>query len=84
MRITDNGGGTVTVRQISPARVVVLGPDGRTVSHFSALDTHDLLVDQAGTPSDPTYDELLAVLGSTSHGRFDAPGLCELARRQAP
>ncbi len=40
-QISDNGDATLTVRQLSPARVAVLGPDGRTVAHFSGLSITD-------------------------------------------
>lgn len=81
VQITNNGDGTLG---LSPSRVAVLGSDGRTVAHFSGLFIIDLLIDDAGTRGDPTIDESLSVLDSTSHGNLDAPVLCELARQHAP
>lgn len=40
VRITDNADRTLTVRQISPARVAILGSDGRTVAAFSVAVHH--------------------------------------------
>ena len=54
------------------------------MAHFWGLLITDLLIDDAGTPGDPTDDAFLPVLDTTSHGNLDAPVLCELARQYAP
>ena len=83
VRITDNGDGTLTIRGISPARVAVLGPDGRKIAQFSGLYTSEVLIDHGGTPG-PSEDEFLEVLSESLHGNFDDPGLCELVRDYLP
>jgi hypothetical protein len=83
VRISNNGDGTLTVRAISPARVVVLGPDGRPESHFSGLTTVEQLWDDAGTP-DVQDDDVLLEEQITSHGHSVDDGACDVARRYAP
>lgn len=80
VRVTDNGDGTLTVRVNSPARVTVLGPDGRTESHFSGLTTIEQLWDDAGTPGDQDDDVLLEEVYA-GHGHLDDANLCEVAQR---
>ena len=84
VQITDNGDGTLTIRGISPARVALLGPDGRKISQYSGLYRSDALIDHGGTPGDPSDDEFLEILGESLHGNFDDPGICEVARRYLP
>ena len=81
LHVTANRDGTITVLGTSPARVAVLGPDGRTESHFSGLATYEQLWDDAGTPDDPSDDELIEYLSYTTNGHDEAADVCEVARR---
>ena len=67
VKVTPNGDGTLTVKSISPARVVLLGPDGHIELRFSGLTISEFLWDDAGTPEDQTDDEFLDTLS------FDLP-----------
>ena len=84
VRVTPNGDGTLTVRSISPARVVLLGPDGHIELRFSGLTTIESLWDDAGTPEDQSDDEVLEFLSFTSHGHADSGNVCDVARSYAP
>lgn len=84
VQVTPNGDGTFTLKAISPARVTILGPEGRPESHFSGLQTLEQLWDDAGTPDDPFDDILLEDLGSTLVGHTVDTDLCELAQRYLP
>jgi hypothetical protein len=84
VQVTHNGDGTLTVKVISPARVTVLGPDGRPESHFTGLTIFEQLWDDAGTPEDQTDDVFLEDLSVISHGHSEAAGICEVANRYAP
>jgi hypothetical protein len=77
---TDHGDGTYTVRLISPARVSVLGPDGRMVDLSAGLYTFELLIDDAGTPETDADDVVLDMPSESLHGYFDEDYVCELAR----
>jgi hypothetical protein len=84
VRVTPHGDGTLTLKGISPARVAILGPDGRPESHFSGLQTFEVLLDDAGTPEDPLDDFFLEDLGSTLVGHTVDTDICELAQRYLP
>ena len=84
VQVTPNGDGTLTVTTISPARVVLLGPDGHIELRFTGLTTIESLWDDAGTPDDQTDDVLLDTLSVTSHGHADSGSVCDAARGYAP
>lgn len=84
VKVIPNGDGTLTVKSISPARVVLLGPDGHTELRFSGLTIIEALWDDAGTPDDPLDDEFLEFLSFTSHGHADSGNACEVARSYLP
>ena len=81
---TDHGDGTYTVRLISPARVSVLGPDGRMVDLSAGLESWELLLDDAGTPETDADDEILDASVHTLRGYFDPDYVCEIARGYLP
>ncbi|MFL6163180.1 MAG: hypothetical protein ACJ74U_13230 [Jatrophihabitantaceae bacterium] len=73
--ITDNGDGTITIADLSSSRVSVYGPDGRLAYQVAGVATYAFLIDDNGTPLDPTDDTFLASLGVLSqHGLDNAPG----------
>ena len=84
VHVTPNGDGTLTIKSISPARVVLLGPDGHIELRFSGLTTSESLWDDAGTPEDQTDDEFLEFLSFTSHGHADSGDVCDVARGYLP
>jgi hypothetical protein len=73
LRVTDNGDGTVTALVLATGNAVVRGPDGRAIARNPGQIRFEALIDNGGTPTDPSDDEFLDVLrdvkGST--GRTD-------------
>ena len=61
-KVTDNGDGTLTVLVKTVGRFIDTGPDGRLVQ-ASGGAWFELLIDHAGTPTDPFDDEFLEFLG---------------------
>ena len=84
VRVTPNGDGTLTLKVISPARVVLLGPDGHTELRYSGLTVAEQLWDDAGTPEDQTDDVFLEFLSFNSHGHSDSGDICDVARSYLP
>ena len=84
VRVTPNGDGTLTIEQISPARVVLLGPDGHVELRFTGLTITETLLSDAGTPDDPLDDEFIETVSVISHGHSDSGGVCEVARSYLP
>jgi hypothetical protein len=84
VQVTLNSDGTYILKAISPARVAILGPDGRPESHFSGLQTIEQLWDDAGTPEDPLDDVFLEDLSSSLRGHFADTDICEVAQRYLP
>ena len=78
LRVTDNGDGTLTVLILATGNAVVYGEDGKAIARNPGQIRIELLIDDAGTPADPSDDVLLSeevVKGST--GRSD--DFCEAA-----
>jgi len=79
-RVTDNGDGTLTILIKSPGPQKVYGPDGTRLFLDAGAVWFEILVDHAGTPTDPSDDEFLADLGVIKvTGRADTEGrdFCE-------
>jgi hypothetical protein len=75
--ITINGDGTLTDAILSPSRVSVFGPDGQLAYQGVGVVTYVFLLDDNGTPQDPTDDEFLAYLGAINqHGLDQTLGVC--------
>jgi hypothetical protein len=78
--IIDNGDGTLTDEVLSPSRVSVYGPDGRLAYQAAGNVTYIFLLDDNGTPQDPTDDNFLAYLGAVNaHGLDQTTGVCSEA-----
>jgi hypothetical protein len=79
LRVTDNGDGTLTILVLATGNAVLYGENGKAIARNPGQIRFKLLVDDGGTPSDPSDDEFLAdrvvVKGST--GRSD--DFCEAA-----
>ena len=78
LRVTDNGDGTLTILGLRTGNDVFYGPDGKAIGRNPGQIRVEILVDHAGTPTDPSDDVFLSeelVKGST--GRSDE--FCEAA-----
>jgi hypothetical protein len=73
LRVTDNGDGTLTITNLSTGNGVVYGEDGKAIARNPGQVRFKFLVDNGGTPADPSDDEFLADLGMVkgSTGRSD-------------
>ena len=76
LRVTDNGDGTLTVLAMTAGNFKVLGPDGRMLFRDTGQLRFALLVDNAGTPADPSDDFVIENLGIVKEdtGRNDLEG----------
>jgi hypothetical protein len=73
LQVTDNGDGTLTILVLATGNAVVYGPDGKAIARNPGQVRFEILVDDAGTPSDPSDNEFLDFLGivKESTGRTD-------------
>jgi hypothetical protein len=58
LRVTDNGDGTSTIVSQRPTRVVYI-QDGEVIARGATFVRFEGLVDNGGTPTDPSDDEFL-------------------------
>jgi hypothetical protein len=74
--ITDNGDGTLTILVLATGSDRYLDADGKLLFANPGQVRYEILVDHAGTPSDPTDDVFLEDLGLVkgSTGRNDTEG----------
>jgi hypothetical protein len=64
LRVTDNGDGTLTILGLNAGKMsVVYGPDGKAIARSPGQIRFEVLIDNGGTPSDPSDDEQLEFLG---------------------
>lgn len=59
VRVTDNGDGTLTVRQQATGTIIFYDQDGQVLSRGAGQFAFEFLIDHAGTPSDPSDDVFL-------------------------
>jgi hypothetical protein len=73
LRVTDNGDGTLTVLVLATGNATLYGADGKAIARNPGQVRLELLVDDGGTPSDPSDDEVIDFLGTVkdSTGRSD-------------
>jgi len=73
LRVTDNGDGTLTLLILTTGNAVLYGPDGKVIARNPGQTRVEILVDDGGTPADPSDDEFLEFLGEVkeSTGRSD-------------
>ena len=73
LRVTDNGNGTLTILVLTTGPAAVYGPDGKALARNPGQVRFELLIDNGGTPTDPSDDEFLEDLGVVkgSTGRSD-------------
>jgi hypothetical protein len=72
-RVIDNGDGTLTILELGTGNDVVYGPAGKAIARNPGQIRFELLIDDSGTPTDPSDDVFLADLGTVkdSTGRND-------------
>ena len=73
LRVTDNGDGTLTILILATGNDVLYGADGKAIGRNPGQIRFEILLDHAGTPTDPSDDVFLADLGVVkgSTGRSD-------------
>jgi len=77
LKVTDNGDGTLTILVLATGSNKVIGPDGKLLFNDPGQIRFELLIDDGGTPTDPSDDEFITDLGLVkgSTGRNDLEGL---------
>lgn len=72
LTVTDNGDGTLTILGVSAGVQKAIGPDGEVLFIDAGPVFFEVLIDHAGTPTDPSDDEFLEFLGIVrQEGRND-------------
>jgi hypothetical protein len=79
LRVTDNGDGTLTILILTTGNAVLYGPDGKAIARNPGQTRIEILVDDAGTPGDPTDDEFLEFLGVVKESTGRTDDFCEAA-----
>lgn len=79
LRVTDNGDGTLTIVGQGVGNFVVSGSDSPVVLRDTGMTRVEVLIDNAGTPTDPFDDEFLEFVGivKESTGRNDLGDFCD-------
>jgi hypothetical protein len=79
LRVTDNGDGTLTIIGQGVGNFVVSGSHSPIVLRDPGLNRVEVLIDNAGTPTDPSDDGFIEFLGVVkgSTGRNDTGDFCE-------
>ena len=73
LKVIDNGDGTLTIITLATGNAAVFGANGKAIGRNPGQVRFELLVDHAGTPSDPSDDVVIEDLGiiKGSTGRSD-------------
>jgi hypothetical protein len=79
LRVTDNGDGTLTILGQGAGNFVSSGSHSSVVLRSTGIQRVEVLIDHAGTPTDPSDDEFLEFLGVVKEqtGRHDIGDFCE-------
>jgi hypothetical protein len=79
LRVTDNGDGTLTILGQAAGNFVASGSHSPIVLRSTGIQRAEILIDHAGTPTDPSDDEFLEFLGVVKEqtGRNDFGDFCE-------
>ena len=78
VHVTDNGDGTLTILVLATGNFTIFDEDGRAISRNPGQVRFELLIDNNGTPGDPSDDsELAFTVVKESTGRSD--DACEAA-----
>jgi hypothetical protein len=79
LRVTDNGDGTLTILVLATGNEVLYGADGKAIGRNPGQIRFEVLVDHAGTPTDPFDDVFLADLGIVKGSTGRSDDFCETA-----
>lgn len=79
MRVTDNGDGTLTVLVLATGNATLSGADGKAIARNPGQVRFELLVDDGGTPADPSDDEIIDFLGVVKGSTGRSDDVCEAA-----
>jgi hypothetical protein len=73
LKVTDNGDGTLTILVLATGGERWYGPDGQFLFNNPGQIRYEVLIDDGGTPTDPSDDQFLEFLGVVkgSTGRND-------------
>ena len=71
IRVTDNGNGTLTILFLETGSAAAYGPDGKAIARDPGQERVELVIDQSGTPTDPSDDEVLQDRLVKQTGRTD-------------
>ncbi|MGH9288133.1 MAG: hypothetical protein ACRD0V_07580 [Acidimicrobiales bacterium] len=77
LRVTDNGDGTLTILVLATGNAVVSGPDGKAIARNPGQVRFEVLIDNGGTPSDPSDDEFLEFLRDVKESTGRTDDFCE-------
>ncbi|MEJ7628667.1 MAG: hypothetical protein WKF54_03670 [Nocardioidaceae bacterium] len=58
--VTDNGDGTSTAIRLIVYRTVIYAESGETIGHLTGQIRLELLIDNGGTPTDPSDDQIIS------------------------
>jgi hypothetical protein len=78
-RVTDNGDGTLTILVLATGNAVLYGEDGKAIARDPGQIRFEILIDDGGTPNDPSDDEFLAFLGVVKGSTGRSDDFCEAA-----
>jgi hypothetical protein len=78
-RVTDNGDGTLTILILATGNAVLYGEDGKAIARNPGQIRFEILIDDGGTPNDPSDDEFLADLGVVKGSTGRSDDFCEAA-----
>jgi len=79
MRVTNNGDGTLTVRVLATGNATLYGADGKAIARNPGQVRFELLIDDGGTPTDPSDDEIIESLGVVKGSTGRSDDVCEAA-----
>jgi hypothetical protein len=79
MRVTENGDGTLTILVLATGNAVLYGPNGKAIARNPGQTRFEILVDDGGTPNDPSDDEFLGRLGTVKESTGRNDDFCEAA-----
>jgi hypothetical protein len=81
LKVTDNGDGTLTILVMATGGERWYGPDGQFLFNNPGQIRYEILIDDGGTPTDPSDDEFLEFLGlvkgSTGRNDITAENFCD-------
>ena len=79
LRVTDNGDGTLTILVLTTGNAVLYNEAGKAIARNPGQTRIEILVDHAGTPTDPSDDEFLEFLGVVKESTGRTDDFCEAA-----